>query len=100
MKNIFFKLVKWENDHLEIYFPKHKSNQIGLNKDEARHVYSNLNNPSDFLSRALVSHLLVFPSIFVDGKKLFPGKDSRKRFNTCLHMVIKSNKALYKAINI
>ena len=28
-ENILFKQVKWENDHLKIYFLKHKSDQIG-----------------------------------------------------------------------
>ena len=35
MENIFFKHEKWEKDHLKIYFSKHKSDQIGLNKDGA-----------------------------------------------------------------
>ena len=43
-ENILFKQVKWESDHLKIYFRKHKSDQIGLKKDKARHVSSNLNN--------------------------------------------------------
>ena len=59
-KNIFFKQIKWENDYCKIYFPKHKSDQIGLNQDEARHVHSNSNDLSVCLLRALVSYLLVF----------------------------------------
>ena len=92
--------MRWEIDHLKIYFPKHKSDQIGLNKDEARHVYSNLNDPSVCPLRALVSYLLVYPSIFVDDKKSFHGKDRKKRFNTCLHRITKSNSHLYETINV
>ena len=40
-ENIAFNQMSWENDHMKIFFPKHKSDQIGLNKDEPRHVYSN-----------------------------------------------------------
>ena len=46
MENIFLRQMKWENDHLKIYFPKHKFDQIRLNKDEARNVYSNPNDPA------------------------------------------------------
>ena len=28
----------WENDHLKICIPKQKFDQIGLNKEEARHI--------------------------------------------------------------
>ena len=98
--SIFLEQVKWENDHLKTYFPKHKSDQTGLNKDEARHIYSNPNDPSICPLRAVASYLLVFPSIFVDGKNCSPGKNQKKRFNTCLHIVTNSIKALYKAINV
>ena len=97
---IFFEQMKWENDHLKIYIPKHKSDQIGLNKNEARHIYSNPKNPSVFPLRALASYLLVFPSIFVDAKRLFPGQDQKKRFNTCLHRVTKTNQDLYSTLHI
>ena len=86
-RNIFFKQVKWENNHQKNYFPKHKSDQIGLIKDEAKHDYSNPNDQSICPLRALASYLLVFPSIFVDENKLFPGKDQKKHFNTCFHRV-------------
>ena len=76
-KNICFEHLKWENGHLKIYFSKHKSNQIGLNKDEAKHVYLNPNNLAVCPFRALASYLLVFPSIFVDGNKSFPRKIRR-----------------------
>ena len=99
-KNIFFQQVKWENYHLKIYFRKKKSDQIGLNKDEARHVYSNPNDPAVCPLHALVSYLLVFPSNFGDGNKFFPGKDQKKRFNTYLHRVTKSNENLYETINV
>ena len=40
-ESISFSQMTWESDHLKIYFARHKSDQIGLNKVEARHVYSN-----------------------------------------------------------
>ena len=62
--------MKWENDHLKINFPKHKSDQIRLNKDEARDIYSNHNYPSVCPIRALACYLLFFSSMFVDGNKV------------------------------
>ena len=88
---MFFEHVKWEIDHLKIYFPKYESDQIGLNKNEARSVYSNPDDPSVFPLQALASYLLVFPSILVDGNKLFPGKDQKKRFNTWIYRVTDSD---------
>ena len=44
-ESISFGQLKWENDHVKVYFSKHKSDQIGLNKDEARHIYSNPKDP-------------------------------------------------------
>ena len=100
MENIFFKHVKWENNNLKIYSPKHKSDHIGLSKDEARDIYSNPNDPSVCPLCELASYLLVFPSIFVDGNKLFPGKDQKKRFNTCFHRVIKSNSHQHETLHV
>ena len=51
---------EWENDNLKIYFPNHKSDQIGLNKDEA-----NTNDASVCLLYVLPSYLFVFPSILL-----------------------------------
>ena len=89
--------MKWENNYLKIYFPKHKSDQIGLNKDEARHVYSNPNNPSVCPLRTLTFYLIAFPSVFVDGNKLFPGKDQKKH---CLYRETNSNSHLCETINV
>ena len=77
---IFFEQMKWENDHLKIYIPEHKSDQIGLNKNEARHIYSNPKIPSVYPLRALASYLLVFPSIFVDGRIAKSVNTFRSRF--------------------
>ena len=48
----------------------------------------------------MLSYILVFPSIFVDGNKLFSGKDQKKRFNTFLQRVTKSNSHLYQALHV
>ena len=45
-ESISLSQMIWENDHLKIYFPKHKSDQIGLNKEEVRHIYSNPKDPA------------------------------------------------------
>ena len=83
-----------------IYFRKHKFDQIGLNKEEARHVYFNPNDEAVCSLLVLTSYLLDFPSIFVDGNKLFPGKDQKKRFNTCLHIVTISNEHLCETSHV
>lgn len=57
----------WSNDHLNIYFPKHKYDKIGLNKEEARHIYSNPKDPALCPICALVSYMLVFPDVYVEG---------------------------------
>ena len=93
--------MKWENGHLKICFPKHKPDQIGLYKDEARHVYSIPNDRAVCPPRVLASYLLGFPSIiFVDGKKWFPENDQKRRFITCLHRVTHSNEYLYQTLNL
>ena len=97
-ESIFFSQMIWSNDHLKIYFPKHKSDQIGLNKEEARHIYSNPQDPAVCPIRALASYLLVFPDIFVEANKLFPGNDQKKRFNQCLHRVMHNNIHIYQTL--
>ena len=67
----------WDDDSLRIYIPRHKSDQIGLNKDEARHVYSNPINPNVCPIRAMAACLLAYPQVILDGNKLFPGSDKK-----------------------
>ena len=61
--------MKWENDRLKIYFPKHKSDQIGLDKEEARHIYSNPEDPVVCPLQALASYFYL--QIFINAKKSF-----------------------------
>ena len=77
-ENISFGQLKWENDQLKVYFAKHKSDQIGLNKDEAKYTYSNPKDPAVCPIQALASYLLVFPEIFINGNKVFLGNDQKK----------------------
>ena len=63
---------------MKVYFPKHKSDQIGLNKDEARHIYSNPLLPEVCPIRAMASYLIAFPDVFIEGVKLFPGRDQKR----------------------
>ena len=76
-ENISFVQMRWDDDNLKIYFPRHKSDQIGLNKDEARHVYSNPINPNVCPIRAMAAYLLAYPQVILDGNKLFPGSDQK-----------------------
>ena len=64
-ENISFNQIAWENDHMKVFFPKHKSDQIGLNKDEARHIHSNPLSPKVCPIRAMASYLIAFPDVFV-----------------------------------
>ena len=67
---LFSQMIR-ENDHLKIYFPKHKLDQIGLNKEEARHIYSNAKDPAVCPLWGLASYLLVHPQLCIDAKKIF-----------------------------
>ena len=99
-ENISFNQIVWENDHMKVYFPKHKSDQIGLNKDEARHIYSNPLLPEVCPIRAMASYLIAFPDVFIEEVKLFPGRDQKKRFNACLHRVLQSNEQAFQSISV
>ena len=99
-ESISFAQMTWENDHLKVYFARHKSDQIGLNKDEARHVYSNPCCPVVCPIRALASYCLAFPLVVVDGGKLFPGTEQKSRFGKCLHRILNNNRDLYHAKHV
>ena len=77
-ENISFSQLKWENDHLKVYFSKHKSDQIGLNKDETRHKSSNPKDPTVCPIQVFASYLLVFPEIFINRNEQFLGNDQKK----------------------
>ena len=86
---ICFRQLKWEADHLKIYFPCHKSDPKGETKEIPRHVYSNPLILEVCPLRALSSYLMVFPDILNEGVRLFPGGDDQKKrfnrlFNECL----------------
>ena len=55
-ENISFGQLKWEKEHLNVYFAKQNSDQIGLNKDEARHIYSNPKDPLVCAIQVLASY--------------------------------------------
>ena len=86
---ICFRQLKWEADHLKIYFPRHKSDPKGEEREIPRHVYSNPLIPAVCPLRALSSYLMVFPDILNEGVRVFPGGDDQKKrfnrlFNECL----------------
>ena len=95
---IAFNQFSWQNDHLKLFFPKHKADQIGLDKDQARHIYSNPINPTVCPIRALAAYLLIFPDVLVQGEQLFPGPNQKKRFNTMLHKVLGCNEEIFQNI--
>ena len=98
LSSISFSQMIWEIDHLNIYCPKYKSVQIGLNKEEARQIYSNPKDPTVCPLRTLASYLLVYSQIFIDTKKLFPGSDQKKRFNSCLHSIMYYNTHIHETL--
>ena len=97
-ESILFSQMIWDNDHLKIYFPKHKSDSIVLNKEEVRHIYSNPKDPAICSLRALASYFLVYPRIFIDAKKLSRSSDQKKIFNSCLHRFLHNNTHIYKTL--
>ena len=94
-ESISFAQMSWEDDHLKIFFAKHKSDQVGMNKDEPRHVYSNPCMPVICPIRALAAYCLAFPQVIIDGDMLFPGSDQKSRFGKSLHRIFGSNRDLY-----
>ena len=97
---INFSQLSWENDHLKIFFPKHKSDQIGLTKDEARHIYSNPLMPEVCPIRAMAAYALTFPEVFRDGKKVFPGEKSHNRFDQEFKRILSLHDNDYLNINV
>ena len=94
-ESISFQQMSWEDDHLKIFFARHKSDQVGMNKDEPRHVYSNPCMPVICPICALAAYCLAFPQVIIDGGKLFPGSDQKSRFGKSLHKTFVSNRDLY-----
>ena len=92
--------MRWDDDHLKIYFPKHKSDPIGLTKEEARHIYSNPLIPKVCPIRALAIYALTFPQVFLDGNKVFPGEYSHKRFEQHFKRIMELNDNDYLTINV
>ena len=92
---ISFNQMKWDSDHLKIYIAKHKSDPLGENKDEPRHVYTNPVRPTVCPIRAMSSYLFLFPNIASDGQKLFPGSKQRGRFNRLFHDLLVKNKDVF-----
>ena len=88
----------WGNDHLKIYFPKHKSDQIDLNKEKKSYINSNPRDPVVCPIKALASYLLSYSQIFLDTKKLFPGSDQKLRFHSCLYRFMHYDTHIYNTL--
>ena len=63
VEKIALDQLSYACDHMKVFFPKHKGDQIGLNKDEPRHVYSNPIQPEVCAMRAMASYFFTFPQI-------------------------------------
>ena len=70
--------MRWEEDHIKIFFPKHKSDQGGLTSNEPRHVYSNPIEPSICPVRALAAYFIAYPGVLSAHRgRLFPGESKK-----------------------
>ena len=93
--------MRWEEDHMKAFFPKHKSDQAGLTSSEPRHVYSNALDPSICPIRALGAYLIAFPGILSSSHgRLFPGDNQKKRFGKQLHTVLKKHYHEFQDIGV
>jgi len=96
-ESISFSQMTWESDHLKVYFLMRHS----LNKDEARHAYSNPCCPGVCPIRAFAIYCLTFLLVAIDGGKLFLGADQKSRFGSkCLHKILNNNRDLYHAKHV
>ena len=100
VEKISLDQLSYANDHFKGFFPKHKGDQIGLNKDEPRHVYSNPIQPEVCAMRAMACYFFTFPQILQDGKDLFPGEDQHNRFHGILLKLLVDNEHEYNAIGV
>ena len=94
-EQISFDQLKWEGYHIKVFFPRHKSDPKGENKEEPRHVYTNPTNPTICPIHALASYLFIYPEIATDSNKIFPGTKQRGRFNRLFHDLLVRNKDIY-----
>ena len=99
-ETISFSQIYWGGDHVKIFFPKHKSDQFGEQKDEPRHMYCNPVMPSVCAIRALGQYLICFPDVVSEGKRLFPGNDQRSRFNRVFHYILSKYSEVFLGIGV
>ena len=93
--------LRWEEDHIKIFFPKHKSDQGGLTSNEPRHVYSNSIEPSICPVRALAAYLIAYPGVLsAHHGRLFPGENQKKRFGKQLSAILKRYYHEYQDIGV
>ena len=91
--------LRWEDDHLKVFFPRHKSDQAGLTSRDPRHIYANPYDPVVCPIQALSSYLICYPGILSSQSgKLFPGKLQKKRFGKNLIANLKKHYHEYQAM--
>ncbi|KAL3771060.1 hypothetical protein ACHAWU_006437 [Discostella pseudostelligera] len=105
--------VTWDNDSLVFRFVKSKGDQTGRNRDQAWHVYANLNNPAVCPVLTMGCYIFANPGIFgvddsdstnLDGSdhngRLFPGSYQYERFMDCMHRIIAKHHDDFFALGI
>ena len=85
--SICFNHIEWQNDALCIYFAQSKTNQLGAQKKDPRHLYANPLNPEICPILSLGLYLICFP-LEQDQVKLFPGASQYDRYRKCLDRIL------------
>ncbi len=91
--------LRWEDDHLKVFFPRHKSDQAGLTSRDPRHIYANPYDPVVCPIQALSAYLMCYPGVLSSRSgKLFPGTLQKKRFGKNLMSTLKKHYHEYQAM--
>ena len=91
--------LRWEDDHLKVFFPRHKLDQAGLTSRDPRHIYANPYDPVVCPIQALSSYLMCYPGVLSSRSgKLFPGTLQKKRFGKNLMANLKRYYHEYQAM--
>ncbi len=87
--------IIWEDDCLVFCFARSKTDQIGRNRDQLRHVYATPMSPATCPFLALSSYIFANPGLTDSGGdgygRLFPVGDQYGWFMECLLWVIEKN---------
>ena len=87
---ISFDHLKWDGDHLRVYFPPHKSDKLGKYKDDPNRFYAIWSHPPDVLHMHWHLTCCFFPDIMIE-EKIFPDDKQRTGFNQLFHDILMHN---------